>query len=76
MLIPLLYQERGARQTTESRHTQSHSELIQLRDREKDAKFEISHLQEQLRKEQEKSRHYLENVSQYDCHLLINKKIR
>ncbi|VDI20514.1 uncharacterized protein LOC143054047 isoform X2 [Mytilus galloprovincialis] len=55
--------ERGARQTTESRHTQSHSELIQLRDREKDAKFEISHLQEQLRKEQEKSRHYLENLT-------------
>ncbi|CAC5384912.1 unnamed protein product [Mytilus coruscus] len=55
--------ERGARQTTESRHTQSHSELLQLRDKEKDAKFEISHLQEQLRKEQEKSRHYLENLT-------------
>jgi hypothetical protein len=57
------YQERGARETTESRHTQSHTELLQLRDKEKDIRFEVSHLQEQLRKEQEKSRHYLENVS-------------
>ena len=55
--------ERGARETTESRHTQSHTELLQLRDKEKDIRFEVSHLQEQLRKEQEKSRHYLENLT-------------
>lgn len=56
--------ERGAREATESRHTHSHAELLQLRDKEKDARFEITHLQEQLRKEQEKSRHYLENLTQ------------
>ena len=55
--------ERGVRETTESRHTQSHTELLQLRDKEKDIRFEVSHLQEQLRKEQEKSRHYLENLT-------------
>jgi hypothetical protein len=33
------YQERGARETTESRHTQSHTELLQLRDKEKDIRL-------------------------------------
>ena len=56
-------QELAFREANETRTTQSIAEFVQLKDREKEARLEVQHLEEQLRKEKEKGRTMGEQVS-------------
>lgn len=56
-------QEKAYREATESRQNQSIAEYVQIKDREKEARFELQHTQEQLKKEQEKTRNLMEKVN-------------
>lgn len=55
--------EKAYREATESRQNQSIAEYVQIKDREKEARFELQHTQEQLKKEQEKARNLMEKVT-------------
>lgn len=61
-----LDREKAYREATESRQNQSIAEYVQIKDREKEARFELQHTQEQLKKEQEKTRNLMEKLSKYE----------
>lgn len=61
-----LDREKAYREATESRQNQSIAEYVQIKDREKEARFELQHTQEQLKKEQEKARNLMEKLSKYE----------
>ncbi|XP_021377507.1 ELKS/Rab6-interacting/CAST family member 1-like isoform X2 [Mizuhopecten yessoensis] len=54
--------EKEIRESQETRHGSHVSELVQLRDKEKEARFELQHTQDLLRKEQERNRLYSEKL--------------
>ena len=55
-------QEKAYREATESRQNQSISEYVQIKDREKEARFELQHSQEALKREQDKVKSLMEQV--------------
>jgi len=55
-------QERSARETTDSRRSQSFTELVTLKDQENQLRAELDQTKEQLKSEQQKVRHYIEQV--------------
>ncbi|XP_061178145.1 ELKS/Rab6-interacting/CAST family member 1-like isoform X2 [Saccostrea echinata] len=61
-----LEREKAYREATESRQNQSISEYVQIKDREKEVRFELQHTQELLKKEQEKSRNLLDQLTKYE----------
>ncbi|XP_055996073.1 ELKS/Rab6-interacting/CAST family member 1-like isoform X2 [Ostrea edulis] len=58
-----LDREKAYREATESRQNQSIAEYVQIKDREKEGRFELQHTQELLKKEQEKSRNFMEKMT-------------
>ncbi|XP_062573134.1 ELKS/Rab6-interacting/CAST family member 1-like [Saccostrea cucullata] len=61
-----LEREKAYREATESRQNQSISEYVQIKDREKEVRFELQHTQELLKKEQEKARNLLDQLTKYE----------
>ena len=58
----LLPQERSLRESNDTRRSANITELVVLKDREKQLKFELEQAQEQLRREQGRVKHYMEQV--------------
>nr|XP_022293000.1 golgin subfamily A member 5-like isoform X1 [Crassostrea virginica]XP_022293010.1 golgin subfamily A member 5-like isoform X1 [Crassostrea virginica]XP_022293019.1 golgin subfamily A member 5-like isoform X1 [Crassostrea virginica] len=61
-----LEREKAYREATESRQNQSISEYVQIKDREKEARFELQHSQEALKREQDKVKSLMEQLSKYE----------
>ena len=59
----MLLQEKSLRESNEQRHATSISQVVGLRDKEDTLRHELNKLTEQLRREEEKSQRYLEQVS-------------
>ena len=45
-----------------ARHSTDFSEMVQVKEKEKEMKFELNYIQEQLRKEQDKVKQFQEQV--------------
>lgn len=58
----MLLQEKNLRDEIEARHSSNIAETVQVKEKEKELKFEIDYIQEQLRKEQEKAKMFQEQV--------------
>ena len=58
----MLLQEKSLRESNEQRHATSISQVVGLRDKEDTLRHELNKLTEQLRREEEKSQRYLEQV--------------
>ncbi|KAK3611538.1 hypothetical protein CHS0354_016471 [Potamilus streckersoni] len=61
-----LERERNLREENEARHSTGLSNMLQLKDKEKEARFELEYIKEQLRKEQEKCIELQEAVTRKD----------
>lgn len=57
-----LLREKDIRDSQDSRHSSHVAELVQIREKEKEARFELQHTQELLRKEQERNKLYSEKM--------------
>lgn len=58
-----LEREKNLRDEMEARHSGDISEMVQVKEKEKEMKFELNYIQEQLRKEQDKVKKFQEQAS-------------
>ncbi len=63
------------REGQDSRRTQSITELVVIKDREKNLKFELEQTKEMLRHEKERIKHYMEEVRS-SCLFLSLENVR
>ncbi len=65
-LTPLLgcrvFQERNLRESNDTRRSANITELVMLKDREKQLQFDLEQTREQLGREQGRVQHYMEQV--------------
>ncbi len=69
-------QERNLRETQDTRRSQSITDMVVTKEREKQLKFELNQTQEMLKHEQGRVKHYLEEVREYFRFLLISLKMQ
>ena len=62
LFTSLYSQEKNLRDEMSARHTTEFSEMVQVKEKEKEMKFELNYLQERLNKEQENVKKLQEEV--------------
>lgn len=65
-LTKQLEREKNLRDEMSARHSTDFSEMVQVKEKEKEMKFELNYIQEQLRKEQDKVKQFQEQISLKD----------